>query len=486
MISKQKGPLKAALSILFAITVLPITSPASAATLEISAEDVFRETRYNPPPFFTQGDNFLASATVTDLDTGQPAAGASVAVTNSSTGEIFGMDGCSFNCDVSAFISYSDARALGDWTFTASLDGNTVSAVFPALGTGPGNGPMPGVIGLQIQDNDLTPTFSWTNPPEVENGTANDGNVGRFRIRIQDLDGSLVYDQRLTSGVLDTTSFEIPSGILTEPGRYVGQVLVEGFNPFIRSRTFEIFEVSLCSIELSQSTYVDGETVIADVIRISNPTASAIATEIKIWLGVPGAPPIAIANLGANGRLVLNPGFDSDSGPQRLFDVNASNPRGDYELSCRVLNPVTGELLYEDLNSFEIAAGTSFDMTQRTATSVITFSECPNDPLGWDYSFSATEMTLVGSDGWDEPVCTTDPETTVVVDMTSIAPDFDIPFNCSAYPVCNSADFNKTIVGVDEDNRQFTSTYSFDELTNQITYVKAVAGTTFTEVITIQ
>lgn len=486
MKSRQHEYLMTSLLILAAITALAVASPASAVTLQISAEDVTRETRYNPPPFFNQGDNFLASATVTDLDTGLPAAGASVTVTNSNTGEIFGMSGCTFGCDASTFVPYSDDRALGDWTFTASLDGNTVSAVFPALGTGPGTGPVPGVVDLQIADDDLTPTFNWTNPANVVDGTANDGNVDRFRIRIQKLDGSQVYDQRLTSGVLDTTSFEIPSGVLTEPGRYVGQVLIEGFNPFIRSRSFEMFEVSLCNIEMSQASYVVGETVTADVVRVSNPTANALAVEIKIWVGIPGAPPASVLNVGSDGALVLNPGFVSNSGPLPLFTVNPGGRRGQYEFSCRVLDPATGELIYEDLNSFEIPAGVSFDMTQQTATSVITNSECPNNPLGWDYSFSATEMTLVGSDGWDEPVCTTDPQTTIVVDMTTIAPDFDIPFNCSAYPICTGSDFNKTIVGVDEDNRAFTSTYSFDEQTNQLTYIKAVEGTTYTEVITIQ
>ena len=114
-------------SYIFLVTLAAFSysTSASAVTLEISAEDVFRETRYNPPPFFSQGDNFLVSAVVTDLDTGLPAEGATVTVTNSNTGEEFQMEGCSFGCDVFAFIPYSSARALGDWTFTATLGGST-------------------------------------------------------------------------------------------------------------------------------------------------------------------------------------------------------------------------------------------------------------------------------------------------------------------------------------------------------------------------
>lgn len=131
------------------------------------------------------------------------------------------------------------------------------------------------------------------------------------------------------------------------------------------------------------------------------------------------------------------------------------------------------------------STSTSIDMTQYTASSTIIFSECPSDPLGWSYTFTSTEMTLTGSDGWQTPACTTSPQETVSVDMTSIASDFDIPFNCAAYPICTSSDFNKSFSGIDQDNRSFTSTFSFNESTNTLTYVKSVEGTTTTEIIVL-
>ena len=131
------------------------------------------------------------------------------------------------------------------------------------------------------------------------------------------------------------------------------------------------------------------------------------------------------------------------------------------------------------------STSTSYDMTQYTASSTIIFSECPNDPLGWSYTFTSTEMTLTGSDGWQTPACTTSPQETVSVDMTSIASDFDIPFNCTAYPICTSSDFNQSFSGIDQDSRSFTSTYSFNESTNTLTYVKSVEGTTTTEIIVL-
>jgi len=126
-------------------------------------------------------------------------------------------------------------------------------------------------------------------------------------------------------------------------------------------------------------------------------------------------------------------------------------------------------------------------MTQKTASSVITFSSCPNEPLGWNYTFTSTSMTLAGSDTWTAPACTTGPDESISVNnMQTLASDYDIPFNCTSYPICKSTDFNKILSGVDDDGRDFTSTYTFNRQTNVLTYVKSVEGVTFTEVVTIQ
>ncbi len=108
-----------------------------------------------------------------------------------------------------------------------------------------------------------------------------------------------------------------------------------------------------CDIQLNQANYVDGETVTANVFRFANPTGVPVATEIKCWLGVPGVPPIPVINVGADGSVVFPAGMDIDYGPIPLFPVTGL-PRGSYELSCRLLDPVTGELLCEDRNFFDI------------------------------------------------------------------------------------------------------------------------------------
>jgi hypothetical protein len=108
-----------------------------------------------------------------------------------------------------------------------------------------------------------------------------------------------------------------------------------------------------CDIQLNQVNYNDGETVTVDVLRIANLTGASQALEIKIWLGVPGVSPLDVP-LGADDTFVLPDGTDVDLGPLPLLVVSTALPPGAYEFSCRMLDPITGELLSEDRNSFYI------------------------------------------------------------------------------------------------------------------------------------
>lgn len=109
-----------------------------------------------------------------------------------------------------------------------------------------------------------------------------------------------------------------------------------------------------CDIQLSQETYIDGETVTADVLRFANPSAEAAAVEIKTWFVTPDSNTVSLINAGANGSIVLPPGSDIDLGPLPLLPVTPGLPRETWELDCRLLDPVTGEELAVDVNPFEV------------------------------------------------------------------------------------------------------------------------------------
>lgn len=110
----------------------------------------------------------------------------------------------------------------------------------------------------------------------------------------------------------------------------------------------------VCDMQLNQTTFVNGNTGVAQVLRVANPGAVAVQVEGKIWFEVPGMAPVSFINVGADGSVTLPPGSSTDIGPRTLFTVNSTFPRGAYGFHCRLLNPVTGELLAEDLNPFVI------------------------------------------------------------------------------------------------------------------------------------
>lgn len=110
----------------------------------------------------------------------------------------------------------------------------------------------------------------------------------------------------------------------------------------------------VCDIQLNGTTFGTGDAVIAQVLRIANPTAAEIPIEVKIWFEGTTSTPVSFVNLGARGHLKIPPGFDTDVGPLPLFTVTSACPRGEYGLGCRVVHPITGELLGEDLNRFVI------------------------------------------------------------------------------------------------------------------------------------
>ncbi len=110
----------------------------------------------------------------------------------------------------------------------------------------------------------------------------------------------------------------------------------------------------VCDVQLNQDVYMAGDTVTADVFRVANPSADPRPIELKTWFGIPGMDPLSFFRTGADGSIVLSPGFDQDFGPITLQPVTAGTPPGSYQFDCRLLDPATGEELALDVNMFEV------------------------------------------------------------------------------------------------------------------------------------
>jgi hypothetical protein len=109
----------------------------------------------------------------------------------------------------------------------------------------------------------------------------------------------------------------------------------------------------MLEIALNKATYVNGDTVVATSVRLRNP-GPAMKVELAVWIGLPAGDPIPYVNIGSDGSFVAPAGFDQDYGPITLAAVTSALPRGNYEFSARIVNPVTKKLLSEDINEFVI------------------------------------------------------------------------------------------------------------------------------------
>ena len=196
-------------------------------------------------------------------------------------------------------------------------------------------------------------------------------------------DGSVAipagFDQDFGPFSLRLVTDEVPRGVYEFNSRILdpitGRVLSEDINSFTIQDTLTTSSLPPVSaidpascvapivpgfpvllIELSQPNYVNGETATASTYRMVHSRAEDSAVELKVWLGtpIPGLPAHSISNLGADGSFVIPAGLNQELGPLPLFPVDANLQRGTYEFSSRIVHPVTGELLSEDLNFFGI------------------------------------------------------------------------------------------------------------------------------------
>ena len=120
-------------------------------------------------------------------------------------------------------------------------------------------------------------------------------------------------------------------------------------------------------MRMSQRTYHIGDTVRTSASWLSNASSHDRIVELKTWLVAPGFAPIGVGEPGTDGSFVLPAGFDQDFGPLSLFEISADMPGGTYRLNARVIDPVTGDILHEDINPFTAEVGEEASRHNTTA-----------------------------------------------------------------------------------------------------------------------
>ena len=109
-----------------------------------------------------------------------------------------------------------------------------------------------------------------------------------------------------------------------------------------------------CAVTVDQPAYVNGQTVVVPSFGLINEATASAAIEVKMWLGGKSIAPVGLVNAGATGTVQLPAAFDQNLGPFALATIGAAWPRGEYELGCRLLHPVTGKLLSETIVPFSV------------------------------------------------------------------------------------------------------------------------------------
>jgi hypothetical protein len=109
------------------------------------------------------------------------------------------------------------------------------------------------------------------------------------------------------------------------------------------------------SIRMDRTADSPGDTVTERSLLISNPSLLGRSVELKTWLVNPDLEPIMLNVEETAGLYTLPPGMALDLGPVPFFNILSDLPAGTWQLEARLVDPVTGDLIAEDMNSFTVA-----------------------------------------------------------------------------------------------------------------------------------
>jgi hypothetical protein len=142
------------------------------------------------------------------------------------------------------------------------------------------------------------------------------------------------------------------------------------------------------NLRLDRKAYKRGDTVQLYALGISNPSEQNRAAEPKAWIAFPQMQPISLGIPYADEMLNLAPGFNTNYGTTPIMKISSTSPSGIVMVGARLLDPVTGNLLSQDLNSFSISApkGEKSDFQQLSGPTPQVTLERTNSESGIGYT----------------------------------------------------------------------------------------------------
>ena len=90
---------------------------------------------------------------------------------------------------------------------------------------------------------------------------------------------------------------------------------------------------------------------------VVNPSNEALEVEVKTWVELPEMRPLALDMMAMpdEDTTLLGPSGSQDQGVMPLMVIAGNAPAGAGEVNARLICPVTGQVLAQDLNRFEIS-----------------------------------------------------------------------------------------------------------------------------------
>lgn len=148
-------------------------------------------------------------------------------------------------------------------------------------------------------------------------------------------------------------------------GNSANQILDENFEgsaiPLLASGS------AMLDFSVSQESYIPGDTIGISSYRLTNLTGVDQIAEMKIWCTGPVMAPLAIGNVGTNGRYIVPAGSHEESSPIPLLPVVEDMPGGEYAIGARILDPATGDILAQSQRRFAIASARNSAWTSPAA-----------------------------------------------------------------------------------------------------------------------
>jgi hypothetical protein len=160
-----------------------------------------------------------------------------------------------------------------------------------------------------------------------------------------------------TSGVDCTLVPGAPYDPVTGRANAVGIIVTSVFNTFTPFGDIRLSEDDglRCDTAVNAKDFLTMETVEAGIL-FRNGAATGRAVEAKVWIERADGFLVSAINVGANGSTFLPGGFENTQPLSPLFTVGPSTILGDWQIGCRLLDPITGETLAEDLDPFQVLA----------------------------------------------------------------------------------------------------------------------------------